>query len=141
MVVDVDEYVKILKNHDMKITPQRIAILRYIHTHHTHPSAETIYTALKKNNPSLSKTTIYNSLDLLREHGLVQALRLGATVRYDYNIDHHHHFYCKHCGGVIDIQANMPCWQDMVGDAYRIDDVHVYLKGVCPTCLKREEKI
>lgn len=140
MVMDVEKYVDILKEHDIKVTPQRIVILRYLDTHHTHPSADTIYEDLKRDNPSLSKTTIYNSLDMLKKHGLVKALRPGSTVRYDYNVDRHHHFWCRGCGKIMDIRGDDPCWEDMVGSDHRVEEVHVYLKGVCAACLKKEKK-
>lgn len=141
MVGNVEKYVEILKGHDMKVTPQRIAILQYIDTHRFHSSAETIYAGLKENNPSLSKTTIYNSLDVLKQHGLVRTLRLGSTVRYDYNVDQHYHFWCKNCGEIIDIEANTLCWKDLMSGNHRLDDVDVYLKGVCETCLQKKRGI
>lgn len=140
MVIKVEKFVSILKEHDLKVTPQRIAILRYLETHHTHPSADTIYEDLKADNPSLSKTTIYNSLDMLKKHGLVKTLRLDSTVRYDYSANRHHHFWCRRCGKIMDITGDDPCWKDMVGDDHRVEEVHVYLKGVCSACLKKEKE-
>ena len=62
-----EKYVKILKDHAIKITSQRLEILKYLDEHHTHPNVEEIYSELKKKHPSLSRTTVYNSLEILKE--------------------------------------------------------------------------
>ena len=136
----VEKFVSILKGHDLKVTPQRIAILRYLESTCTHPTADTIYEDLKVDNPSLSKTTIYNSLEMLRQHGLVKALRLDSTLRYDYEVNRHQHFWCRTCGIIIDIHGDEPCWKSMVDGDHQVDEVHVYLKGVCSACLKNQNK-
>ena len=136
----MEKYVDILKKHDIKVTPQRIAILHYIDTHRSHSSSDIIYADLKESIPSLSKTTIYNSLDMLKQHGLVRVLRLGSTVRYDYNVDQHYHFWCKKCGKIIDIEANNQCWKDLRSGNHRVDDIEVYLKGICAICLQNKEE-
>ena len=98
------KYVKLLKENSIKITPQRLEILRYLDNHRTHPTADQIYLDLKKKNPSLSKTTIYNSLKLFKEPGVIQTLSISHSVlRYDFNCLMHRHFLCRICGRIIDI--------------------------------------
>ena len=137
----LDRYVKILKENNLKVTPQRIKILKYLDCHRTHPTADEIYSNLKESIPSLSKTTVYNSLDTLREHGLIQTLSIcGSEHRYDFNHEMHHHFYCKKCGKIVDINIKCPNIEKIKNEGYRIDEVHGYFKGICKDCMNKEKK-
>ena len=107
--VYLEKYVKMLKENNIKITPQRLTILKYLDTHRMHPTADEIYSSLKKSIPSLSKTTDYNSLETLKKYGLIQALTIfGLEQRYDIDHGMHHHFLCKKCGRIIDIEITCP---------------------------------
>jgi Fe2+ or Zn2+ uptake regulation protein len=135
----LDKYVKLLKENNMKITPQRLIILEYLDTHMTHPTADKIFKNLKVKNPSLSKTTVYNSLESLKEHGLIQALTIcGSEQRYDIDHGMHHHFLCKKCGKIIDIEMKCPNIDKMIKSGHFVDEVHGYFKGTCENCLKKE---
>lgn len=137
----LEKYVKILKENNLKITPQRIRILKYLDSHRTHPTADEIYVSLKKSIPSLSKTTVYNSLDVLKKHGVIQTLSIcGSEHRYDIKHDMHHHFYCKKCGKIIDIDIKCPNIEKVLKEGHRIDEVHGYFKGLCKECVKKEKK-
>ena len=137
----MDKYVKVLKDNKLKVTPQRLEILKYLDTHRIHPNADTIYSELKKTHPSLSKTTVYNTLQHLGEHGLVQSLTIsGSEARFDSVINPHHHFLCKTCGKIIDIDIECPNAKLVEAGGHRIDEVHGYFKGVCVSCLKDIEK-
>lgn len=136
----MDKYVKILKDNNIKVTPQRLEVLRYLDDNKVHPNVEKIYSDLKKKNPSLSKTTVYNTLDSLKEHGLVQALTISSSESvFDSVISPHHHFLCKICGAIIDIEIECPYIEDILRGGHRIDEVHGYFKGTCEECLKLKE--
>ena len=81
------------KKKSIKITPQRLEILKYLDKNRNNPTAYQIYNDLKKNNPSLSKTTVYNSLDLLNKYNIINSISItGLELRYDIvNEMHHHH--------------------------------------------------
>ena len=130
-----EKYVELLKEHSLKITPQRIQILKYLDTHHTHPTADEIYTKLKQDNPSLSKTTVYNALDTLKNHKIIQSITItGVESRYDFKDSMHHHFLCKKCGNIFDINIECPNIERTIEDGYQIDEVHGYFKGTCKKC-------
>jgi Fe2+ or Zn2+ uptake regulation protein len=132
------KYVKMLKENSIKITPQRLEILRYLDDHRTHPAADQIYLDLKEKNPSLSKTTVYNSLEIFKEHGIIQTLTIsGSELRYDFKCSIHRHFLCKKCGRIIDINSSCPYIEKVRKEGYQIDEVHGYFKGVCKVCLKK----
>ena len=133
----MDKYVEILKEHGLKVTTQRLEILRYLDTHKEHPTADQIYSELKKSTPSLSKTTVYNTLQHLGDHDLVHPLTIsGSESRFDSVINPHHHFLCKTCGDIIDIEIECPNAKRIEAGGHRIDEVHGYFKGVCASCLK-----
>ncbi len=137
----MDRYLELLKTNDLKVTPQRLIILQYLEKHMNHPTADQIFTALKKKSPSLSKTTVYNSLEILQKHGIIQTLTIcGLEHRYDFKNSMHHHFLCKKCGIIIDIDIECPNLNRMTKLGHHIDEVHGYFKGTCKKCLKKEIK-
>jgi len=137
----LEDYVQLLKMHDLKVTPQRLEILKYLDCHRTHPTADEIYTALKKNNPSLSKTTVYNSIDVLNKHGLIVILTISGTEkRYDFTHAPHQHFLCTRCEKIMDINIRCPNIGKVVDEGCKIEEVHGYFKGICRQCLEKQKE-
>ena len=135
MVCGVKKYAEILKSHQLKVTPQRLQIMKYLDEHRSHPPVETIYTELKKANPSLSKTTVYNALETLQHHRIINSITIsGSEQRYDYKTTSHHHFLCKQCGIIADFDIECPYSKKTTFGEYQIDEVHGYFKGICKTC-------
>ena len=141
MVNYLEKYVKFLKEKNLKITSQRLIILKYLDEHSIHPTTDKIYQDLKTNNPSLSKTTVYNSLETLEKNGIIQSLTIsGYELRYDYKQKMHHHFLCKKCGRIIDIDVECPNLGKMLECGNNVEEVHGYFKGICKNCLKEVKK-
>ena len=137
----MEKYVKILKEKNLKVTPQRLIVLKYLGEHPTHPTTDNIYQDLKTNNPSLSKTTVYNSLETLEEHGIIQSITIsGSELRYDYKQGMHHHFLCKKCGRITDIDVECPNLGKMLDCGHIVEEVHGYFKGICKKCATKEMK-
>ena len=137
----MEKYVKILKEHGLKVTPQRLEIMKYLDEHRTHPNADKIYQALKRKNPSLSKTTVYNSLEILNGHNIIQTLTIsGSEANYDFREEMHHHLLCKDCGRIIDIDVECPFIDSMLNGEHKIEEVHGYFKGICKDCLEKKKK-
>jgi Fur family peroxide stress response transcriptional regulator len=95
-----------LKRRGLKMTPQRIAIVRLFASDDTHPTAQTLYDRLHAEFPSMSFATVYNTLDALAAAGLSGTLRLGSAARFDPNTDPHHHVVCDRCSAVRDIPSS-----------------------------------
>lgn len=134
----LEKYVKLLKENNLKVTPQRLIVLKYLEKHPIHPTADEIYSDLKLNNPSLSKTTIYNTLETLEDHGIIQLITISGTEhRYDFKEGMHHHFYCKKCGKILDIDLSCPNIEKMSEFGHKVEEVHGYIKGICNKCLKK----
>ena len=136
-----EKYVRLLRESQIKITPQRLEILKYLDEHRTHPTVEKIYSELKENNPALSKTTVYNSVDILLNHGLIQSITIsGSELRYDFKHGMHHHFLCKKCGEIIDINVECPNLGSMLECGHEVVEVHGYFKGICKKCINKNKE-
>ena len=141
LVKYLEKYVDLLKNNNLKITHQRLEILKYLDTHITHPTADQIYSELKKKNPALSKTTIYNALETLQKNNLVQNLTISSSEqRYEFKEEMHHHFLCKNCGKLIDIKITCPNINKIQIQGHHVEEVHGYFKGYCKECLKKIDR-
>lgn len=125
---------------NVKPSVQRIAIMDYLLTHRTHPSIEEIYLALCDDIPTLSKTTVYNTLKLFVEHGAAQMLTIDEkNVCYDGDVTLHAHFLCKHCNKIFDLPAPVEDEQmkSMKDKGFQVDEQHYYYKGICPSCQEK----
>ena len=131
-----------LLSFNVKPSVQRLAIMDYLLTHHTHPSIEEIYLALCDDIPTLSKTTVYNTLKLFVEHGAAQMLTIDErNVCYDGDISFHSHFLCKQCNKIYDVPATPADEKirEMSDDGFEVTEIHQYYKGICPACRQQIE--
>ncbi|MBN2415318.1 transcriptional repressor [bacterium] len=128
---------RILKKANVPPSMQRIKILEYLQTGHNHPTADMIYQALKGQMPTLSKTTVYNTLRILVEHNLISEFRMFENeVRYEYDPLPHIHFKCDRCGAIYDLHTGAGMLESGMIDGHRITCRQINLKGVCRACLK-----
>ncbi len=138
---NINRLKNLLKTKGLKPTYQRLKILEYLDKHMDgHPTVEMIYEALSREIPTLSMTTIYNAVNAFLDRGLVSAVTItGTEVRYDFTTSHHHHFLCKKCGRIIDIDIQCPVMERNTNETYghKIQEVHGYFKGLCKDCLKK----
>ena len=131
-----------LSRYNIKPSPQRMAIMTYLLEHKTHPTIEEIYKSLSPDMPTLSKTTIYNTLKLFVENGAASMLTINEkTTCYDYDTSPHAHFICKKCNKVTDlfygVENMIPSKQEIEDN--RIVDMQVYYRGICKDCLKENK--
>lgn len=118
---------------------QRIEILEFISASKIHPTAEEIYSFVHRNNPTLSRTTVFNSVKLLAEKGLVNDINISPdSTRYDSTLHSPHaHFICRDCKKIFDIPLDMSVIA--VPADFLCDNVNVYFKGVCPECRDKQD--
>ena len=131
-----------LLKYNIKPSMQRIAIMDYLMVHRVHPTADEIYNALYPTMPTLSKTTIYNTMKLFTEQGAVKALVIDEkNVRFDIDTSSHAHFMCLGCGCVYDLPIeNQEAIQlEGVGELI-ITEIHLYYKGYCKKCTEEKRK-
>lgn len=120
---------------ERKIRPSvlRLKILDYILKNRTHPTIDEIYEELSKDNPTLSKTTVYNTTRVLLEHGLIlQILIDGQQARYDGNVSEHGHFLCSCCSKIYDFPVLSEPQMDLEG--FEVSEMKIYCSGVCKQC-------
>jgi len=130
-----------LKSAGLKLTPQRIAIVREIADDFSHPTAQALFERLRPSFPTMSFATVYNTLDALAACGLTGSLNLGGdsrAVRFDPNTDPHHHAVCDACGTVVDItvdvaiDASAPAALEVSG--FRVLREERIYRGLCDRC-------
>lgn len=127
---------KYLNQFSIKPSVQRTAIMEYLLSHRTHPTIEEIFLALSPSMPTLSKTTVYNTLNLFLENRVVQQLVIDEkNARFDVDTSSHAHFICKSCGKVYDI-FNMPpaLFELPKNTGFSIQSVEISYTGVCEHC-------
>ncbi len=130
-----------LVSQGIKPTYQRTAILGSIVGGHAHPTIKNLHQSLVKSVPTLSKTTLYSTLELFAAKGLVTPLTVDRSeIRYDGLASPHHHFLCQRCGRIIDIEISCPTSRRGEIDGHQIKEVHGYFKGICRDCLKKRHK-
>jgi Fur family peroxide stress response transcriptional regulator len=131
---------ELLISKGVKPTFQRLKIYKYLHDNKKHPTVDEIYRVLVKDIPTMSKTTVYNTLNMLVKKGLISAVNItGTEVRFDGEMTGHHHFLCEKCGRVIDIAIECPVCNEKEIQGHKITELHGYFKGVCGSCRKKND--
>lgn len=122
----------------LKLTPQRIAVYKYLCSTQEHPSAEVIYKALQPDYPTMSLATVYKALKTLVEVNLVQEINVGeGNFRYDGNTQSHPHVQCLKCGRVDDVEdVSFVNLNSQVKEKTNYDIIsnQLYFYGICPHC-------
>ena len=132
-----EDSIAILRKIGVTPSPQRTAIYHFLRTHAIHPTAETIFAAVRTEQPSLSLTTVYNTLKLLVEKRAVREIIIeGGELRYDADMTEHGHFKCLHCGDVYDLfpPDGVPLVPSVPGlpDDFVLKEIQLCCRGYCP---------
>ena len=102
-----DELTEAFRRQGLKVTPQRQCVFRALHDNPEHPSAESVYEAVRAEMPTISLRTVYQTLNDLAAMGELRQLTLGTgSARFDPNVEAHHHLVCDGCGKVVDVYAD-----------------------------------
>jgi len=131
-----------LKSLGLKATPQRLAILEFLDRNRSHPTVEAIYKALKPFYSTLSMATVYNTLDTLQKAGKVKELTINPLRRhFDPDTSFHHHFFCRSCQGITDLERNLDCFHTPdIPNGLKVEEVVMYYYGLCFECQKKNTK-
>ncbi len=132
-----------LTEHGVRPSLQRVAIMDYLLHHFTHPTVDEVFQGLNKTIPTLSRTTVYNTLRMLSEHHAAQMITIDDhRVCYDGNVTPHVHFFCKRCGQVTDLfNEQAPVVSGLMDiDGNIVDEAQLYYKGICAECMAREKR-
>ena len=135
----IDQMLSKLKDHDFRITPQRLAVLKVLAASEGHPSVEQIYEQVKRRFPTTSLATIYKTVTLLKE--LNEVLELGfpeGSNRYDGHRPYPHpHLICTKCKKIID--PDLSSLEDLAKEVtketgFQITTHRVDFFGLCREC-------
>ena len=125
---------------DLKITPQRTFIYRTLIHSKEHPTAEAIFTEVKKTLPNISFDTVYRTLLTFSEIGLIHTVEgTGTARRFDPDLESHHHCRCIKCDRIIDFQdrkLDAVCLPSAIGNDFKVLTRKVVFEGICKKCAK-----
>jgi Fe2+ or Zn2+ uptake regulation protein len=135
------ELTDLFRQRGLKVTPQRQRIFELLASNKDHPTAESMYALVGANMPTVSRKTVYQTLNDLAAMGEIQQFELGTGARrFDPNVDSHHHLVCSECGKVQDV------WNDdhllSITEAQRkgftVWRAEVIFRGLCDECSQKE---
>ncbi len=131
-----------LKEKKVVLTPQRLAIVDFLQRSKIHPTVEDIYNNLKKKYPTMSLATVYTSLEILKQAGEIQELTIRKEkICFDPNPKTHHHFFCRECLEVLDVDISCPLARQGSVEGHKIEEVQAYFYGICSICLKNKRRM
>ncbi|MCL4345896.1 MAG: transcriptional repressor [Candidatus Thermoplasmatota archaeon] len=130
-----------IKNHGLKVTPQRVKILEYIKRGSgDHFSAENIHEYVKKENPNIPAATVYNILKVFTERGLINSFEVNGRAMYEGRVEPHINFYCQSCGKIYDSEIQGDLKQIESDVKGKILSSTVLVRGICEECLTAEKE-
>ena len=103
----LEQVIALLRDDGFKITPQRTAIVDYLLRTEDHPSAELIHKVVRRKYPMVSLSTVYKTLELLREKKLVNEIEVEGEARFDAHTDEHINLVCVSCGKIEDVDEDL----------------------------------
>ena len=135
------EVTALLRERGFKVTPQRLAVYSALAHTNEHPSAETLYSQLIEDYPTMSLATVYKSVKIFCEVGIAQELNVGEdSFRYDARVQPHPHIHCIQCGRVDDVKT-LPTdsfsRQVTEETGYQLTGQQYYFYGLCPACQQK----
>jgi Fur family peroxide stress response transcriptional regulator len=138
----VDDIKEVFKKRGLKLTQQRLEILNELVNSDNHPDAETIYTGVRGRLPTVSLDTVYRTLWMLLDFGLINTLGPSLTkLRFDGNTQPHHHFICRACSQIYDFYSpeldNLKV-PDIISNLGQGERIEVEIKGLCHNCLNKK---
>lgn len=126
---------EILMSKNIRPSLTRVMIFDYLRKHRTHPTVDEIYTALHPEAPTLSKTTVYNTVKLLQSEGIIKMITIEEQqARFDACNDLHGHFLCTGCGTVFDFDTEEP--EVKLPEGFEVSTEEIYFTGRCKKCKK-----
>lgn len=139
--MDLRSLEKLFKLHNIKPSHHRIKVMEYLLQRRNHPTVDMMYKDLVEEIPTLSKTTLYNILNLFVERGIVTLITIEENeTRYDADTSLHAHLKCNYCGQIYDIRMEFAVNEIPGLEKFEISESHIYFKGICPICLKNRDE-
>ena len=144
MRANMKELSEELRQEGYRFTHQRRIILEEVQRQQYHPSAKEVYDAVKLRLPNISLGTVYRSLGVLVELGLIRKVEYGEYARFDANLADHHHLICTDCNQLLDVDAPLPeplNTQQFKARGFEVQGYKLELYGLCPTCANNQIRL
>ena len=140
-----EQFKEAARSAGIKLTHQRLEIFRAVASSVEHPSAEDIYQAVRESIPTISLDTVYRTLWLFIDLGLLKTFgHREERARFDANLEHHHHYRCVKCGMIRDFESAelndlpIPASVNRFGD---IVSAQVEVQGICADCAQKSNDV
>jgi len=123
----------------LPLTSQRRTLIEVLAARSDHPTVDQIYHAVAERLPEVSRTTVYRSLEVLADLGLLERVaHPGSSVRFDTNMEPHHHFLCTRCDSLLDLPMDaVPGFRELELDCDQplvVDEMTAFVRGTCARC-------
>lgn len=130
---------KVLRDHNVQVTAQRLAVLRAVSAR-PHATADEIAEDVRAVLGAISRQAVYDALGLFAEMGIIRRIQPAKSpARFEDRVgDNHHHVICRSCGRTSDVDCvvgSRPCLSAADSSGYQIDEAEVIFWGTCPACL------
>jgi len=132
----VKNFANLLKEYDLKVTPQRVAIVKEFHQY-GHMNIDDLYKKLLDKFPSVSLVTIYKNINSMVEKVFLQELKIpNSKTFYELAKNEHSHLYCNKCGHIEDIILDNSDIINQVSkmNHFKVDSTNIFLSGICTKC-------
>ncbi|MFY9141673.1 Fur family transcriptional regulator [Sulfuricurvum sp.] len=133
------KYEHLLKNHRLKVTPQRLAIIELMQQR-GHISIDDLYDTIKNKFSSISLATLYKNIHMMMDVSLIREVKIpGQKTKYEIEKESHAHVVCKSCGELKDLpfDPGVLIQKSIEMSDYKADEVSVVVSGICPECRKK----
>ncbi|MFZ2153981.1 MAG: transcriptional repressor [Candidatus Moraniibacteriota bacterium] len=119
-----------------RLTNQKQIILDYLQSTKKHPTAEEVFAAVKKRLPRISLGTVYRNLDNFTKKNIIEEIP-GESKRFDADLSHHHHFVCKKCHHIFDLDNLKADLKNLKAKTHTLgtfDNYKIFVYGICKKC-------
>ncbi|MBW1990817.1 MAG: transcriptional repressor [Deltaproteobacteria bacterium] len=138
----MEQFIQKLRSKGISVTPQRLAVLAALEHRRDHPTAEQIYREVRKQLPTISFNTVYKTLEVLCQKGLIIKVNpLHEVARYDSRTHSHAHLVCRSCHRIFDLERELPPLKltpEELPPGFRVEHQSVIFWGLCPSCQKNQ---
>lgn len=133
----IENLTEYLVKHNIKPSFQRVKILENLIKYNDHPTADEVYKRVLEEIPTLSKSTVYNTINVFMEENILKGVCIEENeLRYDIITSNHGHFKCKNCNMIYDFEIDVDkIYSDSLNKFY-IQEKDVYVKGLCSECIQ-----
>lgn len=138
----MENLIQQLRDQGIAVTPQRLAVMESLQHRRDHPTAENIYQEVRRKLPAISFNTVYKTLEILCQKGMVIKVNpLHEVARYDGETSSHAHLICRQCHRIVDIDWQPEQLPSLAPDnrhGFKVEHPSLTFWGLCSQCQRRE---